>query len=88
MLPLLPTPVVGNPLRHKQWAGKLVPIVGAAALAAEACTDPYILRLGRDDQSGRLRIGDLLLISQQPLDEVADWHPAPPRQVGDCATHC
>ena len=44
--------------------------LSAAVAAAERAVDPYVLQLGHGDRDGRLRIGDLILISQAPEPEA------------------
>jgi len=43
----------------------------AAVAAAERAVDPYVLQLGHGDRDGRLRIGDLILISQAAESEAS-----------------
>ena len=41
---------------------------GAAMAAARRARQPYVLRLDADDHAGRVRAGDLILISQESSD--------------------
>ena len=65
-LPLLPHPIEGEPRGHPKWDGAGVDIAGAAAAKLVLAQQPYILRFGHKDIEGRLRQGDLILISQAP----------------------
>ena len=65
-LPLLPFPIEGEPRANPNWDGTGVEIAGAAAAKLALAQQPYILRFGHNDVRGRLRKGDLILISQTP----------------------
>ena len=69
-LPVFGHPVEGPPRSLPKWDGSCAEVVGAAAARVRLATDPYILRFGRDDHAGRLRRGDLLLISQSTGDSA------------------
>lgn len=49
-------------------AATAIHVPGAAAAAAERANLPFVLRVGDDDATGRLRKNDLLLCSQQLRD--------------------
>lgn len=65
-LPLFPHPIEGEPRQHPQWSGAGVELAGVAAGRIGLAHFPYVLQFGRDDQQGRLRRNDLILISQAP----------------------
>jgi hypothetical protein len=69
-LPVLPAPLEGEPQDAPLWDGSLVELTGAAAAAAGRARRPYVLRLDADDRDGRLRAGDLILISQESSDKA------------------
>jgi transcriptional regulator with XRE-family HTH domain len=85
-LPVFIDPIEGPPLIHRAWNGSSIEIAGAAAARVRLADSPYILRYGQDDGSfdndaellghevkkGRLRCGDLLLISQS-CNETAEF---------------
>jgi transcriptional regulator with XRE-family HTH domain len=65
VLPVLELLVSGDPWTAPCWDGSTVELTGlAAAMAAERAVDPYVLRLRHGDRDGRLRVNDLVLISQ------------------------
>lgn len=64
VLPVLPKPYTGDPRHCQEWDGCQLEITGAAAAAAGRASSPYILRLASHDNAGRLKLGDLILISQ------------------------
>lgn len=63
-LPVLSSPVEGDPHKSKSWDGSLIEISGAAAARAAWATQPYVLRLDKNDFAGRLKKGDMVLVSQ------------------------
>lgn len=69
-LPLLPFPIEGEPREHAAWNGAEVEIAGAAAGRVSSAKSPFILQFGHDDVKGRLRKGDLILISQALNDDA------------------
>jgi hypothetical protein len=71
-LPVFPHPIVGEPRSLPKWDGSSVEVCGAEVARARLATHPYILRFGHDDQKGRLRRDDLLLVSQS-VEESAEF---------------
>lgn len=69
VLPVLPKPCTGDPKQFQEWDGCQLEIAGAAAAAAGRARSPYILRLASDDYASRLKVGDLILISQSVTGE-------------------
>ncbi len=69
-LPLFPNPIEGEPRAHPAWDGTGVEIAGAAAAKLVLSKHPYVLRFGRADIEGRLRSGDLVLVSQASNDDA------------------
>jgi transcriptional regulator with XRE-family HTH domain len=69
-LPLFPHPIEGEPRVHSRWNGACVEVTGVAAAKLVLAKHPYVLCLDHDDQEGRLRQGDFLLISQA-IDKAA-----------------
>lgn len=65
-LPLFPFPIEGEPRQHAAWNGAGVEIAGVAAGRIGLARHPYVLQFDREDAHGRLRKGDLVLISQAP----------------------
>jgi hypothetical protein len=63
-VPVLPHPALGSPQAYKAWDGTFFELCGFAAARVRTATYPYILRFGRDDHTGRLKKGDLILVSQ------------------------
>jgi transcriptional regulator with XRE-family HTH domain len=63
-LPLLLHPVEGDPCENSQWNGSSRDVSGPATAKLDRIKQPYVLHLGHDDVRGRLRNGDLLLVSQ------------------------
>ena len=63
-LPLFSHPIKGEPRAQSTWDGTGVEVAGAASAKLILSKLPYVLRFGRDDVRGRLRKGDLILISQ------------------------
>ena len=63
-LPLLLHPVEGEPCENSQWNGSSREVAGPAAARLDRIKQPYILHFGHDDVRGRLRKGNLLLVSQ------------------------
>ena len=63
-LPLFSHPIEGEPRAQSTWDGTGVEVAGAAAAKLISSKLPYVLRFSRDDVQGRLRKGDLVLISQ------------------------
>lgn len=65
-LPMFPFPIAGDPRQHAAWKGTWIEVAGAAARRIDSATHPYVLEFERDDVLGRLRPGDLVLMSQSP----------------------
>ena len=63
-LPVLIAPIEGDPRKSTSWDGSVMEISGAAAARAAWATHPYVLRLDKDDFTGRLKKGDMVLVSQ------------------------
>ncbi|MCE9555386.1 MAG: helix-turn-helix domain-containing protein [Planctomycetes bacterium] len=63
-LPLFPHPIEGEARAHPKWGGAGIEVAGIAAAKLVLSKNPYILRFGHNDIQGRLRQGDLILISQ------------------------
>ncbi|MCE9606815.1 MAG: helix-turn-helix transcriptional regulator [Planctomycetia bacterium] len=63
-LPAFAHPISGDPTGWSNWDGTCVELAGMAAIRVLFAERPYILRFGVDDRRGRLRRGDLVLISQ------------------------
>ena len=63
-LPLFPHPIEGEPRANPTWDGTGLEVSGAAAAKLVLATQPYALRFGHNDDGGRLRKGDFILISQ------------------------
>lgn len=63
-LPILRRPCVGDPLGSPFWERSNLELTGPAAAAAGHCIRPYVLRVDNDERGGRLRRGNLLLVSQ------------------------
>jgi hypothetical protein len=70
LLPVLSAPDHGDPRHSLHWDGGLVSLSGAAAAAAERAKLPFVLRIGADIPSGRLKKNDLVLCSQEPRDDA------------------
>ena len=70
LLPVVDAPLRGEPRQSKEWDGSLLQIAGAGKTAAIKALCPYVLRIKADGMGGRLRRGDLVLISQE-VDEHA-----------------
>jgi transcriptional regulator with XRE-family HTH domain len=64
-LPVLSRPITGNPNSSGAWDGTYLELSGAAAAQAAAAESPYIWRFNGSDYGGRLRPGDLILVSQE-----------------------
>ncbi len=72
VLPVLPELVDGNPRAAACWDGTMVELgIPAAVAAVERAVDPYVLQLGHGDRDGRLRVRDLILISQAAEPEAS-----------------
>ncbi|MCA9087235.1 MAG: helix-turn-helix transcriptional regulator [Planctomycetaceae bacterium] len=71
-VPCFPWPISGNPRLHSKWDGHSIELAGAAAARASTAYQAYVIQLGSDDKQGRLRKGDLILISQEndPAAEI------------------
>ncbi len=72
-LPLFSFPIEGEPRQNPNWTGASVEIAGVAAGRIGLAKCPYVLQFGHNDVDGRLRQGDLILISQSP-NESAEIH--------------
>jgi hypothetical protein len=57
-------PIAGEPREHPRWNGAYTELSGVAAAKAAQVVQPYVLQLGHGDREGRLRKGDLVLVSQ------------------------
>ena len=64
-LPLFPFPIEGEPRQNANWMGAGVEVSGVAAGRIGLAKYPYVLQFGHNDVQGRLRKGDLILISQE-----------------------
>ena len=71
LLPVLSAPDQGDPRHSPYWDGGLLALSGAAAAAAERAKLPFVLRIGVDISSGRLKKNDLVLCSQELRDDAA-----------------
>ncbi len=69
-LPLFSFPIQGEPRQNPNWTGAGIEIAGVAAgrIGLEKC--PYVLQFGHNDVHGRLRQGDLILVSQSQNDDA------------------
>jgi transcriptional regulator with XRE-family HTH domain len=63
-LPMIGEAIAGDPREHPRWSGAYVEVCGMAAAKAAQAEQPYVLQLGHDDREGRLKKGDLVLVSQ------------------------
>jgi transcriptional regulator with XRE-family HTH domain len=70
-LPLFPFPIEGEPRQHSKWNGVCVELAGVAAGKVGLARYPYVLQFGHNDVEGRLKQGDLILISQAPNADAA-----------------
>jgi hypothetical protein len=70
-LPVFSHPIEGDPRTNPKWDGTSVEVSSVAAARLANAVQPYVLRFGHDDKEGRLRKGDLVLISQSP-NEAAE----------------
>jgi hypothetical protein len=68
---VLSAPDQGDPRQSTHWDGSVVAISGAAAAAAERTKLPFVLRIGADIPSRRLKKNDLVLCSQELRDDAA-----------------
>lgn len=66
-LPVLHSPIAGNPKSSTVWNGDTMTLAGIGAIAAREAKRPYVLALQHVDVWGRLRPDDRLLISQKPV---------------------
>jgi transcriptional regulator with XRE-family HTH domain len=71
LLPVLSDPDQGEPRHSPYWDGSMITLSGAAAAAAERAKLPFVLRLGVDIPSGRLRKNDLVLCCQELRKDAA-----------------
>ena len=69
-IPLYEHPVEGDPFTHPKFNGTCYDLVSAASAKLGLAINPYVLRFGRNDIQGRLKKGDLLLISQASDDKA------------------
>jgi hypothetical protein len=67
-VPIFPHPIEDEPRANPKWNGTGVEVSGIAAAQLVLATQPYVLRFGHNDIQGRLRKGDLILISQASSD--------------------
>lgn len=70
-LPLFPFPIEGEPRQNSKWNGICVELAGVAAGKIGLARFPYVLQFGHNDVQGRLKQGDLILISQAPNADAA-----------------
>ena len=63
-LPVLLTPVAGDPATAPDWDGYQIVVAGAPAAIASRAKWPYVLRYDGNDSEARLVTGDLLLITE------------------------
>ncbi|MFT4558052.1 MAG: transcriptional regulator with XRE-family HTH domain [Planctomycetaceae bacterium] len=63
-VPVFDELIEGDPRSNTGWDGATVELSGAAAARATQCHRAYVLRSSVEDVDGRIRQGDLLLISQ------------------------
>jgi len=63
-IPIFSHPIEGLPEAHLKWDGTRFDVAGAATAKLGLSKNPYVLRFGHDDQQGRIKKGDLILISQ------------------------
>ena len=68
-LPVFSQPVSGDPQTLPQWDGTGLEISGAAVTKLKLLKWPYVLKVGSDDIRGRLRAGDLVLLSQTSTEQ-------------------
>lgn len=64
VLPVLPILVEGDPRHARCWDGTTAVLTGQAAHEAGRSRLPYIWKLGHGDRNGRMRVNDLVLMSQ------------------------
>ena len=57
---------MGDPLKSRFREPSHFELTGPAAIAAKHCARPYVLRVEHDGKGGRLRRGNLVLVSQTP----------------------
>jgi transcriptional regulator with XRE-family HTH domain len=69
LVPLLAMLPGGSPREAKGWDGSVIELFGLAAVAAQNARGPYVYRVQRNERTGRLRKGDLILVSQVVSDE-------------------
>ncbi len=69
-LPLFQDPIAGDPLISPRWDGVGVEVGGQVVAAIGRAKWPYVLKLGSADTRGRLRRGDLVLVSQSVCPET------------------
>lgn len=65
-LPILRRPCAGDPLKSRFREPSHFELTGPAAVAAKHCARPYVLRVEHNEKGGRLRRGNLVLVSQMP----------------------
>ena len=63
-VPIFGAPVEGEPRAHHRWDGTGLEIAGAAFAKLTGAVQPYVLRFDNNDTQGRIRRGDLILVSQ------------------------
>ena len=71
LLPLFQHPIDGDPQTHPKWKGNFVRVPDTALAKLSFASRPYVLEFQRKDREGRLRKGDMILMSQQPNDRAA-----------------
>lgn len=65
LIPILNQPTAGEPRHAGHWDGSLVELSGPAVAAAATAEAPYALRVTHDDCNGRLKKGDIVIVSQR-----------------------
>ena len=69
-VPCFNCPIEGEPRANSKWDGAGIEVAGLAAAKLLHANLPYVLKFGHADHKGRLRKGDLLLISQIRKDQA------------------
>ena len=63
-VPVVSLLIEGDPRKSRRWDGSTLELTGPAAQLVANSTFPYALRCPVDDRNGRIRQGDVVLISQ------------------------
>lgn len=69
-LPVLERPFVGPTLTNDEWDGTFICVTCVAAERARKMRNPYILHLPFNEQTGRFKQGDYLLVEQSDNAEA------------------